>query len=126
MNTPKGTSDFASMDSEPEPRLDRRSSDRRQDYFDRKLDTKFAMLQEKIDLLAAKFDSAFVNADFVAHRLAQIVESESKDNWKKLKQYLIQGVALSAILSIAVFIGAAVLSRFATVTLPAATAGAPK
>jgi hypothetical protein len=119
-------SDFATIENEPEPRLDRRSSDRRQDYFDRKLDAKFALLQEKIDALSAKFDSAFVNADFVTHRLDQHIEMERLEDRKKLKQYVIQGAALSAVLSIAVFLGAAVLTRFATVTLPNATIGATK
>jgi hypothetical protein len=69
---------------------------------------------------------AFVDNDYVRHRIGQIAEFEREDSHKRLKQYLIQGVALSAVLSLVIFVGAAVLTRFATVTLPTAVQGVTK
>ena len=70
--------------------------------------------------------SAFVDKDYVKHRMMQKAELDRSESWGKIKQYVLQGVILAAVLTMAAFIFNAVTTRVATVVLPAASAGASR
>jgi hypothetical protein len=97
----------------------------RDDEFEKIADAHAVMLAQlaAIQVAVDAIASAFVDKDFIQHRIDQMAGIESKQNWKKLKQHITQGVVLAAVISLCLFVGNAVVSRFASVTLPAAAGG---